>query len=641
MTIITSFAGVLAQISEGATHFAVDNSDKGVENMAASLFIILIFLSCLFLGTGAASDGGAAMPSEALSQDPHFTGCLSRDLQTFRCWWNAGSFQNLTDPGALRVFFATSRSSEWRECPEYSASVPNECYFNKSHTDIWTKYCIQLRSQAQNITYSDLCFDVENIVYPDPPIQFNWTFLSVSRSGLHFDIMVHWEPPPSAEVKSGWMTLVYEVQYRETNTSRWITLEQEKGTQQSIYSLHTGTEYEVRVRCKMRLFENFGDFSETILVYIQPIPTKESQFPVTRVLIFGAVGVGILLLLIIFSQQQKLMVILLPPVPAPKIKGIDPELLKKGKLEELSSILSSHYMYQPEPYQEDDWVEFIEVDTGEPCEKQGADSDTQRLLGSGPGLLGFKDDDSGRASCYDPDFPDPEIPELPLPKQGLGPAHLATASSTSPSPTAVNPVHPLIQTQLGTQTWVNMDFYAQVSDVTPSGGVVLSPGQQGGAPQEVEEEKKKEKEGEEDKEGEEREKEEERDKSKKKEVEKFQLVVVDPEGGAYTSERDARQISAEFKPGQGYTPAPPQAPAPGVPMGGYQSPYLLIEGPPCPPLPPVSDYTVVQDVDAQHSLLLNPTPPEPQIPQPPTPAKPLPAMPVGYLSPDLLGNITP
>ncbi|XP_061115815.1 growth hormone receptor a isoform X2 [Conger conger] len=616
--------------------------------MAASLFVILIFLPCLLLGAGAE---GAATPSEALVQDPHITGCLSREQETFRCWWSAGSFQNLTEPGALRVFFATSRPSGWMECPDYSVDVPNECYFNKSYTSIWTKYCVQLRAQAQNITYSELCFDVQNIVHPDPPIRLNWTLLSVSRSGLHFDIIVHWAPPPSADVKGGWMTLVYEVHYRERNASKWTTLEQE-GIQQSIYGLQTGTEYEIRVRCKMRSFENFGDLSEAILVYIQPIPTKESQFPLTRILIFGAVGIGILLVLFAFSRQQKLMVILLPPVPAPKIKGIDPDLLKKGKLEELSSILSSHHTYQPEPYQEDDWVEFIEVDAGDSCEKSGPESDTQRLLGSSSGLLGLKDDDSGRASCYDPEFPDLETPELaspdPLapPKQGPGSAHLATPCSATPSPTSAEPAHPLIQTRQGTQPWVNMDFYAQVSDVTPSGGVVLSPGQQGGAPEKAEEEKKKEEEkkGEEEKEGQEKEKEEEREKSKKKKKEeekKFQLVVVDPEGGAYTSERDAHQISAEFKPGQGYTPDPPQAPAVGVPAGGYQSPYLLIETPPCPPLPPVSDYTVVQDVDAQHSLLLNPTPPEPQIPHPPTPAKPLPPMPVGYLTPDLLGNITP
>ncbi|XP_036382328.1 growth hormone receptor a [Megalops cyprinoides] len=615
--------------------------------MAAGLVVTLLFLlPCLLSGVQPLPHQ-SPLPSEAPLQAPHFTGCLSRDMETFRCWWSAGSFRNLSEPGALRVFFLKRNSGDWRECPKYSDSSPNECYFNKSYTVIWTEYCVQLRNQAQNITYDERCFSVENIVHPDPPVGLNWTLLNMSRSGLHFDIIVRWEPPPSADVKTGWLSLVYEVHYRERNTSRWNMLDLEKGTQQSIYGLNTGSEYEVRVRCKMHASSNFGDFSETILVYIAQIPTKESPFPVTLVLVFGAVGVGVLLMLIIFSQQQKLMVILLPPVPAPKIKGIDPELLKKGKLDELSSILSSHHIYQPELYQDDTWVEFIELDAGEAGDKTEG-SDTQRLLGSSH-ALNIKDDDSGRASCYDPELPEPELPDpdtlaLPLGQlQKRGSLLVSRSNSSTPSLGPQAPA-PLIQTQLSNQSWVNMDFYAQVSDITPTGRVVLSPSQLSRAQEEKEEEKKdmstpkKKKEEKEEEEGEEE--------NQKKRKENFQLVVVDPEDGAYTSGKDAQLISANFSPAEGSsTPLPQVAPAvvcppSGGPAGEYQSPYLLLEGTPCPPRPPVSDYTVVQDVDAQHSLLLNPTPPELSAPHP-APAKPLPPMPAGYLSPDLLGNITP
>ncbi|KAG9337169.1 hypothetical protein JZ751_029649, partial [Albula glossodonta] len=523
----------------------------------------------------------------------------------------------------------------WRECPEYLAS--NECYFNKTYTAVWTTYCIELRSRVHNLTYDDDCFSVEYIVHPDPPIKLNWTLLNVSRSLLHFDIMVHWKSPPSADVKGGWMTLVYEVNYRERNATRWHTLGEESETYRSIYGLNTGTEYEVRVRCKMRNFENFGEFSETILVYYPSTANKEFPFPVTLALVFGAVGVGVLLVLIIFSQQQKLMVILLPPVPAPKIKGIDPDLLKKGKLDELSSILTSQHLYKPELLEEDTWVEFIEVDAGDAGAKAdlGEESDTQRLLGPAHhSLLGLKDDDSGRASCYDPELPESELlsDTEPLHKRGVAPPSTPTSAAVAGVSPAVAPAAPLIQTQLGTQTWVNMDFYAQVSDVTATGAVVLSPGQQGGAPEqeqqrekeEEEKENKKKEEEEKVRKGEEQ-KEEEEEREKKKQKESFQLLVVDPDGGAYTSESDARQIGTRFS----YTPGPPQPPTLGVPVGGYQSPYLLVDAPPCPPLPlplpPVSDYTVVQDVDAQHSLLLNPTPPEPPAPHLPS-VKPLPAM---------------
>uniref|UniRef100_A0A8C1TK13 Growth hormone receptor a n=1 Tax=Cyprinus carpio TaxID=7962 RepID=A0A8C1TK13_CYPCA len=101
------------------------------------------------------------------SRGPHFTGCRSREQETFRCWWSAGTFQNLTEPGALRVFYQTKNAlSEWQECPDYTRTVENECYFNKTYTQIWTSYCVQLRSVPQNITYDEACFTVENIAGP-------------------------------------------------------------------------------------------------------------------------------------------------------------------------------------------------------------------------------------------------------------------------------------------------------------------------------------------------------------------------------------------------------------------------------------------------------------------------------------------
>ncbi|KAI5630176.1 growth hormone receptor precursor, partial [Silurus asotus] len=152
---------------------------------------------------------------------PHLTGCRSRELVTFWCRWSSGSFSNLSEPGALALFY--QMKTEWQECPEYTPSVQNECYFNRDFTRIWTIYCIQLRSTSHthNITYDEQCFNVENIVYPDPPISLNWTLLNISRSRLHFDIMVRWAPPPSAEVHTGWMSLKYEVHYRVQNSSHW------------------------------------------------------------------------------------------------------------------------------------------------------------------------------------------------------------------------------------------------------------------------------------------------------------------------------------------------------------------------------------------------------------------------------------
>lgn len=205
------------------------------------------------------------------------------------------------------------------------------------------------------------------------------------------------------------------------------------------------------------------------------------------------------------------------------------------------------------------------------------------------------------------------------------------------APAAERGERPLVQTQTGgPQTWVNTDFYAQVSNVMPSGGVVLSPGQQlriqesTSATEEETQKKGKKEHGEEE--------------NKQKDLQ-FQLLVVDPEGSGYTTESSARQISTPSTfpvPGEGYQSIQPVETKPPATAEDNQSPYILPDSPQSQFFAPVADYTVVQEVDSQHSLLLNPPPrqsPPPCLPQ--HPLKALPAMPVGYITPDLLGNLSP
>nr|ABM21632.1 growth hormone receptor [Epinephelus coioides] len=641
------------------------NNIMTVSSSSSNVVVLLLISSLDWLSTpGSAFLMGRDHVTSPAPVGPHITECISRDLETFRCWWSPGDFHNLSSPGALRVFYLKKNlpTSEWKECPEYLHSN-RECFFDGNHTSVWVPYCMQLRGQ-NNITYfnEDDCFTVENIVRPDPPVSLNWTLLNISPSGLSYDVMVNWEPPPSADVGAGWMRIEYEIQYRERNTTNWEALEMQPHTLRTIYGLHIGKEYEVHIRCRMQAFTKFGEFSDSIFIQVTEIPSKESTFPLTLVLIFGIVGILILIMLIVVSQQHRLMMILLPPVPAPKIKGIDPELLKKGKLDELNFILSGGGMsglptYAPDFYQDEPWVEFIEVDaedadTGEKEDNQG--SDTQRLLSlSQPvshhmnigcsNAVSFPDDDSGRASCYDPDLPDQDTLMLMatlLPGQPEDGEASFDVVERAPAPERGE--RPLVQTQTGgPQTWVNTDFYAQVSNVMPSGGVVLSPGQQLRiqentlATEEETQKKGKEHKGNEDTE-----------ENKQKELQ-FQLLVVDPEGSGYTTESNARQIStppSSPMPGEGYQTIHPQPveTKPTPTAEDNQSPYILPDSPQSQFFAPVADYTVVQEVDSQHSLLLNPPPrqsPPPCVPQ--HPLKALPAMPVGYITPDLLGNLSP
>lgn len=56
---------------------------------------------------------------------------------------------------------------------------------------------------------------------PDPPVGLNWTLLNVSLTGTYYDTMLSWKPPQSADVEMGWMTLQYEVQYRDVSSDLW------------------------------------------------------------------------------------------------------------------------------------------------------------------------------------------------------------------------------------------------------------------------------------------------------------------------------------------------------------------------------------------------------------------------------------
>lgn len=225
-----------------------------------------------------------------------------------------------------------------------------------------------------------------------------------------------------------------------------------------------------------------------------------------------------MLFVVIFSKQQRIKMLILPPVPVPKIKGIDPDLLKEGKLEEVNTILGIHDNYKPDFYNDDSWVEFIELDIDDADEKTEG-SDTDRLLNDdhekAAGILGAKDDDSGRTSCYDPDILDTDfhtsdvcdgtsefaqpqklnaeadllcldqknLKNSPYDDASLGSLHPSTTLTGEDKPqpllgTETESTHQLTSTRMSNPvSLANIDFYAQVSDITPAGGVVLSPGQ--------------------------------------------------------------------------------------------------------------------------------------------------------------------
>ncbi|XP_063817632.1 growth hormone receptor isoform X2 [Pseudophryne corroboree] len=441
---------------------------------------------------------------------PSITQCRSPQQETFTCHWTNGGFHNLSRQIKLQYI---KLGMNWTDCPDSVSAGENSCYFDKNHTSIWVGYKVRLVSE--NITFDDYSFTVDEIVRPDPPISLNWTVLNISETQLHMDILLSWEPPASADVRSGWISLEYEVQIKVANETEWKPYDVVHKTYLPVYGLKTGKEYLVKVHCRQKGNEKFGEFSDVIVISV--FTSMDQQFVWPLFIIIGLFCTVLVLSFILFCKKKRLKMLILPPVPVPKIIGIDPVLLQKGKLDEVNSILACHDNYKQQLCIDDTWVEFIELDLDEQDEKnEGADTD--RLLGEefpkSHSCLGVKDDDSGRASCCEPDIPETDFSnsdtcdgtsdtgqpqstkdnqaDLLCLSEKSSYGGLPTSSqmpntekkSTKPEDDEVCPllfngtVNACSAKHLSSNgSKPGMDFYALVSDITPAGRLLLSPGQ--------------------------------------------------------------------------------------------------------------------------------------------------------------------
>ncbi|XP_039222300.1 growth hormone receptor isoform X4 [Crotalus tigris] len=266
------------------------------------------------------------------SGKPHIIQCRSPEMETFSCYWSTDDFPHKLESEKIQLLYSKrlDEEEEWKDCPDYTTSGKNSCYFNISFTAVWVPYSVRLYIADQ--LYDEKHFRVEDIVIPDPPVGLNWTVLNTSPSGVYTDVQVTWKPPPSADVDNGWLIPFYQLQYKDVNATEWHELDPKRATEVPVYSLKTCQDYEIRVRAK-GIPGVYGEFSEVLYVSFDLkglVPcAEEFQIPWPLVMAFGIVGLIVMLSLVFFSKKQKLKILIFPPVPVPKIKGIDPDLLKQ------------------------------------------------------------------------------------------------------------------------------------------------------------------------------------------------------------------------------------------------------------------------------------------------------------------------
>uniref|UniRef100_A0A8C6YS25 Prolactin receptor n=1 Tax=Nothoprocta perdicaria TaxID=30464 RepID=A0A8C6YS25_NOTPE len=358
-------------------------------------------------------------------EKPTIIKCRSPEKETFTCWWKPGSDGG--HPTNYTLLYSKEGEEQIYECPDYRTAGPNSCYFDKKHTSFWTIYNITVKATNKmgSNTSDPHYVDVTYIVQPDAPVNVTLELKKpINRKPY---LVLTWFPPPLADVRSGWLTLEYELRLKPEEGEEWETIFVGQQTQYKMFSLNPGKKYIVQIHCKP---DHHGSWSEwSSEKYIQ-IP---SDYRVKDMIVWIIVGVLSSLICLIMSwtmvlKGYRMIAFILPPVPGPKIKGIDTHLLETGKSEELLSALGCHG-FPPTSDCEELLIEYLEVE----------DSEDQQLQQSHPSKntrLASKetDSDSGRGSCDSPSL----LPEkgresrtLPskLPSQDVREVHENNAGS--------------------------------------------------------------------------------------------------------------------------------------------------------------------------------------------------------------------
>nr|XP_012315390.1 prolactin receptor [Aotus nancymaae]XP_012315391.1 prolactin receptor [Aotus nancymaae]XP_012315392.1 prolactin receptor [Aotus nancymaae]XP_012315393.1 prolactin receptor [Aotus nancymaae] len=355
------------------------------ENVAsATVFTLLLFLNTCLLN-------GQSPPGK-----PEIFKCRSPNKETFTCWWRPGADGGL--PTNYSLTYHREGEKLMHECPDYITGGPNSCHFGKQYTSMWRTYVMTVNATNEmGSTFSDeLHVDVTYIIQPDPPLNVVVEVKQPEDKNPY--LWIKWSPPTLIDLKTGWFTLLYEIQLKPENTAEWETHFAGQQTEFKILSLHPGQKYLVQVRCK----PDHGYWSSWSPECSIQIPS-EFTMKDTTVWISVAVLSAVICLIIVWAVALKgysMVTCIFPPVPGPKIKGFDAHLLEKGKSEELLSALGCQD-FPPTSDYEDLLVEYLEVDDSEDQHLMSVHSKEHPSQGMKPTYLD-PDIDSGRGSCDSP-----------------------------------------------------------------------------------------------------------------------------------------------------------------------------------------------------------------------------------------------
>lgn len=322
---------------------------------------------------------------------PTLTSCLSRDKETFTCWWDPSERGNgLRTTYAL--YYRKENSETVYQCPDYRTAGKNSCYFNKNNTSIWVNYNITVAAtNAVGSSFSEpVVIDVAYIVQPHTPENVTLSTLE-DKDGTFF--RVSWEPPRKADTRSGWITLVYELRTK-LDGAKWEEYYAGQQKMFNIFSLRSGGTYLIQVRCKP-IHGFWSEWSPPVNITAPDvIPRERSMW--LLIAIFSAL-IFLILSWILNVKSNSVKHCLFPPVPGPKIRGFDTQLLNNGRSDELFNALAALSFPARTHCDYEDLLVYIEVSRQEEQELMLAD---ESAAPQGPKPQAApSDSDSGHGSC--------------------------------------------------------------------------------------------------------------------------------------------------------------------------------------------------------------------------------------------------
>ncbi|CAN9504290.1 unnamed protein product [Ophioblennius macclurei] len=329
----------------------------------------------------------------SLPGKPALTRCRSPEKETFTCWWEPGSDGGL--PTTYALYYRKENSEKVHECPDYHTAGKNSCFFNKNDTSIWVNYNITVvATNSLGSTFSDpVDVDVVYIVKPNPPEKVAVTVLE--DKGWPF-LRVSWEPPHKADTRSGWITLIYEIRVKLEEEEEWEVHLAGQQKMFNIFSLRSGGAYLIQVRCK----PDHGFWSEWSSTSYTEVPDYFQRERSVWILIMVFSGfIFLFLTWLLHINSHSLKHFILPPIPGPKIRGFDEQLLKNGKSDDTfrAMVLSDFPTTAPSSY-EDLLVEYLEVYI--PDEQERMQEESKELHDSClKSECSTSDSDSGHGSC--------------------------------------------------------------------------------------------------------------------------------------------------------------------------------------------------------------------------------------------------